>query len=99
MANVVIVSKHLFMNENGIDYAMGMSASDIVTFSNMDKALDYVDLQIRFVDVDEPKYDRFEYSKEECNYQGVSAMIVFTQNTYNKNGIRHAYRIVKQRVK
>lgn len=98
MANVVIVSKHLFMNENNIDYAMGLSASDIIAFSNMDKAIDYVEEQIRMGFVEEGKFDRFDYSKEECMYQGVSAMVIYSQHTYNKNGIRHAFRIVKQKI-
>ena len=98
MANVVIVTKHLFMNENGVDYALGMSASDILAFSNMEKAIDYVEEQIKVAYADEPKFDRFDYGKEDCKYQGVSQMICFTQYTYNKNNIRHAFRIVKRKI-
>lgn len=99
MANVVIVSKHLFMNENGVDYALGMSASDILAFSNMEKANEYVEEQIKVAYADEAKFDRFDYTNDECAYQGVKAMIVYAQHLYNKNGIRTAFRIVKQKIK
>ena len=98
MANVVIVTKHLFMNENGVDYALGMSASDILTFSNMEKAIDYVEEQIKIAYADEPKFDRYDWNKEDCMYQGVSQMVSYSQYSYNNRGIRTAFRIVKQKI-
>jgi hypothetical protein len=98
MANVVIVTKHLFMNENGVDYALGMSASDILPFSNMEKAVDYVEEQIKVAYADEPNFDRYDWSKEECMYQGVSQMVSFSQYSYNNRGIRTAFRIVKRKI-
>ena len=100
MANVVIVSKHLFMNDNGVDYALGTNASDIITFSNLKKAEEYVAEQIDIYnkDEDEPSFDYYEYKKEYCFYQGVKAMQVYSQLGYNKNGIRKAFRITKQEI-
>lgn len=98
MANVVIVSKHMFMNDNGIDYAMAVSAADIIPFSNMDKAIAYVEEQINTLYADECKFDRYDYTKDECFYQGASAMVIFSQQKYNGNKIRHAYNICKKKV-
>ena len=98
MANVVIVTKHLFMNENGVDYALGMSASDFNAFSNMDKAIEFVEEQIKYLYADEPNFDRYDWDKEDCMYQGVSQMVSYSQYSYNNRGIRTAFRIVKRKI-
>lgn len=99
MANVVIVSKHmLYYNNDCTDTSFAVPVSDILAFSNMEKAIEYVEKQIKEVYFDEPKFDRFDYSDVECIYQGVREMIVFSQHLYNQNGIRHAFRIVKQKI-
>ena len=98
MANVVIVTKHLFMNENGVNYALGMSASDFNVFSNMEKAVEFVEEQIKYLYADEAKFDVYNYTKSECVCQDVSEMIVYSQQLYNKDNIRHSYRIMKKKI-
>ena len=100
MANVVIVSKHLFFKENGFDYPMGMSASDILSFSNLEKAESYVAELIKQYNMDdgEPDFAYYEYSKEECFNQGVKTMQVYSQRGYNKRNVRTAFRIVKREI-
>ena len=98
MANVVIVSKHLFYNNSGIDIAMGSSASDFNVFSNMNKAVEFVEEQIKYLYADETKFDVYNFSKNECICQGVSEMIVYSQQLYNQDNIRHAYRIIKKKI-
>lgn len=98
MANVVIVSKHIFYNNSGIDIAMGSSASDFNAFTNMDKAVEFVEEQIKYLYADEAKFDIYNYTKSECVCQGVSEMIVYSQQLYNKDNIRHSYRIMKKKI-
>lgn len=101
MANVVLVSKHQSMCDNGFDSVFGMSASDILAFSNMDKAIAFVEEQIAIRlkgDDSEGKFDKYTYTKAECLFQGVKEMIVYAQVAYNGNGVRTAYRIVKQSI-
>ena len=98
MANVVIVSKHLFYNHSGIDIAMGSSASDFNVFSNMEKAVEFVEEQIKHLYANEAKFDVYKYTKNECICQGVSEMIVYGQHLYNKDNIRHSYRIMKKKI-
>lgn len=98
MKNVVIVSKHLFYNNNGVDVPMGMSPSDFIVFSNMQKAEEFVEEQIKIylTECDEPKFDKYVYKMEDCIYQDVKAMISYSQMGYNKNGVRKAFRISKK---
>lgn len=98
MKNVVIVSKHLFYNNNGVDVPMGMTPSDIIVFSNMQKAEEFVEEQISMygAENDEPKFDKYVYEKGDCIYQDVKEMISYSQMGYNKNGVRRAFRIAKK---
>ena len=98
MANVIIVSKHFFYNHSGTDIAMGSSASDFNAFSNMEKAVEFVEEQIKYLYADEAKFEVYNYTKNECVYQGVSEMIVYSQRLYNKDNIRHSYRIMKKKI-
>lgn len=100
MKNVVIVSKHLFYNDNGVDVNMGMTASDIMAFSNMQKAEEFVEEQISMYSAtdDALKFDKYVYEMEDCIYQGAKAMISYSQMGYDKNGVRRAFRIVKREV-
>ena len=101
MKNVVIVSKHLFYNDNGVDVNMGMSASDIMAFSNMQKAEEFVEEQISLyytANDDALKFDKYVYEMADCIYQGAKAMISYSQMGYDKNGVRRAFRIVKREV-
>ena len=102
MKNVVIVSKHLFYNNNGVDAPMGMSASDIIVFSNMQKAEEFVEEQISLYYTANvaPKlaFDKYVYEMEDCICQGAKAMISYSQMGYDKNGVRRAFRIVKREV-
>jgi hypothetical protein len=100
MKNVVIVSKHLFYNNNGVDVPMGMTASDIMAFSNMQKAEEFVEEQISMYSANDDalKFDKYVYEMEDCIYQGAKAMISYSQMGYDKNGVRRAFRIVKREV-
>ena len=102
MKNVVIVSKHLFYNNNGVDAPMGMSASDIIVFSNMQKAEEFVEEQISlyYTANDAPKlaFDKYVYEMADCICQGAKTMISYSQMGYDKNGVRRAFRIVKREV-
>ena len=98
MANVVIVSKHLFYNNSGIDTSMVLSSSDIIPFSNMQKAIEFVEEQIKYVYATEEKFERYEYTKEECKYNDAIEIITYSQQTYNKRNIRHSYRIMKKKI-
>lgn len=100
MKNVVIVSKHLFYNNNGVDVNMGMSASDIMAFSNMQKAEEFVEEQISMYSTNDDtlKFDKYVYEMEDCICQGAKAMISYSQMGYDKNGVRRAFRIVKREV-
>lgn len=104
MANVFIVTEHLFYNQNGIgDIPFAMSVTDISTFTNKDKALEYVETLIQEKLADspfvEPKFDRYEYTKEDARNFGVEEIIVYSQSTYNSNNVRKSYRIVKQKIR
>jgi hypothetical protein len=98
MANVIIVSKHLFYNDNGVDVSMGMTASDIMAFSNMQKAEEFVEEQISMYGANDDtlKFDKYAYEMEDCICQGAKAMISYSQMGYDKNGVRRAFRIVKR---
>jgi hypothetical protein len=100
MKNVVIVSKHLFYNNNGVDVPMGMTASDIMAFSNMQKAEEFVEEQISMYSANDDtlKFDKYVYEMEDCICQGAKAMISYSQMGYDKNGVRRAFRIVKREV-
>lgn len=98
MKNVVIVSKHLFYNNNGVDVNMGMTASDIVVFSNMQKAEEFVEEQISMYSANDDalKFDKYIYEMGDCIYQDVKEMISYSQMGYDKNGVRRAFRIAKK---
>ena len=100
MKNVVIVSKHLFYNNNGVDVNMGMTASDIMVFSNIQKAEEFVEEQILMYSANDDtlKFDKYVYEMADCIYQGAKAMISYSQMGYDKNGVRRAFRIVKREV-
>ena len=102
MANVYIVVKHMFYsNDCCFDTAMPTSASDIITFSNWDKAVEYVTEQIEFYlssNHQEDKFTLYDYSKDECKYQGVEKMRIYAQEKYNYNNVRHCFRITKQKI-
>ena len=100
MKNVVIVSKHLFYNNNGVDVNMGMSASDIMAFSNIQKAEEFVEEQISMYSANDDtlKFDKYVYEMADCICQGAKAMISYSQMGYDKNGVRRAFRIVKREV-
>ena len=100
--NYIVVKQMFYKGESGFDIAMPTSASDIVTFSNWDKAVEFVECEVfyyRSLDENhyEDKFEIYDYAKEECQYQGVEKMKIYAQENYNYNDIRHCFRITKQK--
>ena len=98
MASIVIVSKHLFLNENGRDLELPTGYGDCVVFSNMKKAEDYVvDVISKYnLYTTEPEFDRYEYGKNFCSTQGAEAIITYSQVDYNTNGIRTTFKLIER---
>ena len=103
--NVIVVTKKAFYKDfYGNERAMAVDYSDIHTFSNMDKAEDFVQQQIEmekeFSQFGCPPYEKYVYEDTLIRKSnGYKAYIVYAQNEYNTNGIRYGYMISKQVVK
>jgi hypothetical protein len=97
----IVVKQLFYKGESGFDTAMPTSASDIVTFSNWDKAVEFVEEQMAYYlsaeNHYEDKFELYDYNKDECKYQGVEKMRIYAQENYNYNNIRHCFRITKQK--
>ena len=99
--NYIVVKQMFYLNDSCFDTAMSTFASDIITFSSWDKAIEFVEDQISFYNVveehNEDKFEIYDYNKDECMYHGVEKMKIYAQQKYNYNNIRHCFRITKQK--
>lgn len=86
MANVYVVEKDIFFgNKRG-----GFSLDDIKIFSNKEKAIEFVEKEIKDV---KPKFDKYDYQYDMCK-----DMLIYSQNECNENGVKHTFRIFKNKI-
>lgn len=95
---VYLVIRKKFYNSNGTDYSMPIDYLDVRTFSNMKKAEAEVKYQIALNDL-ESKIPFYE-SDMTPNLIGDNCVMykAYAQQSYNMNGLRYAFIILKQKL-
>ena len=102
MSNIYIVIKKRFYEQKGIDYSFPVDYRDVRTFSNAEKADEFVQSEINNYaeKIDSPPFGKYEYADYEfnsCNGR-YKAYKTFVQERYNDNGVRICYMITKQKI-
>lgn len=87
---IYIVEKDRFFNNNGIDIRGGYALTDIKAFSTHNKAIDYIAREISKIENEtDIKFEKYDYDDMSKN------VIIFTQEQYNKYGVRYSFKVSK----
>ena len=101
MVNVYVVIKKRFFNVEGTDYSGAVDYTDIRVFSNATKAEKFVQSEIEeYKKEDNPPFVMYDFGKYEFLDCGgrYKAYKIYTQEQYNRNGVRIGYMITKQEI-
>jgi hypothetical protein len=93
MKYIYLVTRHTFFNNNGVDTAMAFDTTDVKPFTTWKKAEEYV---CEKLGKDLVNYIWYDFDKDMLAFANVEKCKVYGTETYNENGVRVCYRIVKQ---